>query len=113
MLKGLAQLRSWKTGHVSDGENMMQFTSLQDGYWHSQCTSEAHVQLIAFGSYLEFSIGGHVLLSLVDQTFREGCLGVYLETAQLELSDVELRRMRLPYQSDDLPFFELRASNAP
>ena len=49
MLKGggtTSQLEN--RGLVSDGENMMQFASLQDGYWHSQGTSEMHVQVIAF-----------------------------------------------------------------
>lgn len=101
LLKGVAQLRSWKTGPVTDGENMLQFKSLQNGYWHSQCADAARVQLIAFGSYLEFSVNGYVLLSMVDQSFEEGLAGFYLETAKLRLSDVQLERMRSPRQSDD------------
>lgn len=101
LLKGVAQLRSWKTGLERSGEQMMQFASLQSGYWYSKRHGEAEVQLIAFGSYIEFSINGRVVLSLADQTFENGLLGVYLETAHLELSQVSLNHMRSPYQSDD------------
>jgi len=80
---------------------MMQFSSLQSGYWHSQKSGEAEIQLIVFGSYLELSIDGRVILSLADQTFEQGLLGVYLESAHLELSNVSLHHMQLPFQSDD------------
>ncbi len=101
LLKGVAQLRSWKTGPTGSGEEMMQFRSLQAGYWYSEAPGHANVQLLTFGSYLEFSIDGRVILSLADQTFHEGLLGVYLETAHLELYDVRLNRLHPPYQSDE------------
>jgi beta-fructofuranosidase len=101
LLKGVAQLRAWKTGPVGSGEHVMQFGTLQSGYWHSDPPNEARVQLLTFGSYIEFSVNGRVILSLVDRSFTKGLLGVYLETAHLDLSNVELHRMRSPYQSDD------------
>jgi beta-fructofuranosidase len=101
LLKGVAQLRRWKTGPEGSGELMMEFGALQAGFWYSKNPGSAHMQLIAFGSYIELSINGKVVLSLADQTFHEGFLGVYLETAHLELTEVELHHMRSPYQSDD------------
>jgi len=100
LLKGVAELRAWKTGPEGSGEGMMQFRALQNGSWYTETPGRAHAQLLAFGSYLEFSVDGRILLSLADQTFGMGLVGVYLETAHLELSDVELRRMRSPLQSD-------------
>ena len=101
LLKGVAQLRSWDTGAPASGEHMMQFESLQAGYWFTHHPGEADVQLMAFGSYLELSVNGRVLLSLADQTFTSGLFGLYLETCRLHLSDVSLHRMRSPQQSDD------------
>jgi beta-fructofuranosidase len=101
LLKGVAQLRSWKTGPLGAGEQTMQFRSLQSGFWYSENQGEAHVNLIAFGSYLEFSVNGCVVLSLVDQTFHQGLLGVYLETAHVQLSNVAVHRIRSPHQSDN------------
>ncbi len=101
LLKGVAQLRRWQTGEPGSGEQMMQYRSLQSGHWFSETPGKASVQLIAFGSYLEFSVDGRVVLSLADQTFQRGLLGIYLETAHLELTDVRLNRMRSPRQTDD------------
>lgn len=101
LLKGVAQMRAWKTGPEASGEHMMQFRSLQTGFWYSTTPGEARVQLLAFGSYLELSINDRVILSLADQTFSEGLVGVYLESAHLDLTDIHLHRMASPFQSDE------------
>jgi beta-fructofuranosidase len=101
LLKGVAQLRSWRTGPEGGGEDVMQFRTPQSGYWYTETPGEARVQLLAFGSYLEFCIEGRVILSLADQTFEQGLLGVYLETAHLQVTDLQVRRLRSPSQSDE------------
>lgn len=101
LLKGVAQLRAWGTGADGGGEQMMQFNSLQSGFWYSDDRGRAEVQLIAFGSYFEFSIDGRVILSLADQTFESGSMGVYLETAEVRLSDMNLQRLASPSQTDE------------
>lgn len=101
LLKEIAQLRAWGTGEEGSGEHMMQFESLQSGFWYSKDRNSAEVQLIAFGSYIELSVNGRVILSLADQTFSEGCLGFYLETADVFLEDVHIHRLRSPRQSDE------------
>jgi len=79
----------------------MQFKSLQSGYWFSENRGHAEVQLIVFGSYIEFSIDGRVILTLADQSFKTGLVGVYLETAQVRLSNVHLQRLASPSQTDE------------
>ena len=101
LLKGIAQLRCWETGEAGSGEHMMQFKALQTANWYSQTPGKARVRLIVFGSYCELSIDDRIVLSLADQTFQQGLLGVYLESAHLQLADVRLNRMRSPYQSDE------------
>ncbi len=101
LLKGVAQLRAWHTGEPGSGERMMQFRALQGGNWYSSTPGEANLQLIAFGTYIELSVDDRVILTLADSTFEEGLFGVYLESAQMHLYDVELRRMRDPAQSTD------------
>jgi beta-fructofuranosidase len=101
LLKNVAQLRSWGTGEPASGDRMMEFAALQSGFWYSETPGVAQVELIAFGSYIELSIDGRIILSLADQRFTDGLFGVYLETAHLQLTDVELRHMRPPFQSDD------------
>jgi beta-fructofuranosidase len=99
--KGVAQLRAWGTGEEGSGEHMMQFQSLQSGFWYSQIRTEANVQLIVFGSYIELSINGRVVLSLANKSFDSGQLGIYLETAEVSVSNIQLDRLASPSQTDE------------
>lgn len=99
--KGVAQLRSWGTDCAATGDQMMQFQPLQAGFWYSDTPGKAEVKLIVFGSYIELSVDGRVILSLANQRFQRGHVGLYLETAVLRLSHVALTRLASPSQSDE------------
>lgn len=101
LLKGVAQLRAWGTAADQTGEHMMQFDTLQSGYWFTRGSIEAEISLLTFGSYLELSINGRIVLSLADQRYTRGLAGVYLETASLEVKNLSVRRLRNPEQIDD------------
>lgn len=101
LLKGIAQFRCWGTGPVRSGEDMMRFQSRQAGYWYTDSRHTIDVQLIAFGSYHELSIDDSIVLSLVDATFDEGLLGIYVETADLTVSDLVVDLLEPPTQSDE------------
>ena len=101
LVKGVAQLRAWGTGEDGSGEHMMQFRTLQTGFWYSELRSGASLQLIAFGSYIELSVNGRVVLSLADQSFGSGQLGVYLETAEVRVSELQVDRLASPSQTDE------------
>lgn len=99
--KQIAQLRAWGTGAEGSGEHMMQFQALQAGFWYSERVGEADVVLVQFGSYIELTINGRVILSLVDRRFEEGHLGVYLESAEVRLINTKLIQLRSPAQEPD------------
>ena len=101
LTKGVAQLRAWGTGADGSGEHMMQFESLQSSYWDSSLRTENAFQLIAYGSYIELSIEGRVLLSLADQKFTKGGIGIYVESAQIEVIGPVLETLESPVQSDE------------
>ncbi len=101
LLKGVAQIRAWGTGEAGSRERVMQFRSLQSGFWHTESPTEITIQLIVFGSYIELSIEGRVILSLVDRTFESGQVGVYLETAVLCVHEPRLQRLASPSQTDE------------
>ncbi|QDT04680.1 hypothetical protein K227x_30740 [Rubripirellula lacrimiformis] len=100
MTKGIAQVRAWGTGPDGSGEHMMQFRSLQSGFWQTDLPGRARIELIAYGSYIELSIDGRVILSLADQTYTHGQLGIYAETATMDVTDARLDHLREPAQSD-------------
>ena len=73
----------------------------ESGFGYSDVRTSASVQLIAFGSYLEMSVNGRVVLSLADQSFESGQLGIYVETAAVRVSQMRLDRLDCPRQSDE------------
>lgn len=101
LLKGVAQLRAWGADTGRTGEHIMSFDTLQGAAWHTTTPGEARLSLLVFGSYIELSVDGYLVLSLADQRFARGHVGVYLETACLTVDDLELRRLRSPAQMDD------------
>lgn len=99
LVKGLAQLRDWGARHDLVGEKMMKFRPLQAGYWKAH-KGPVEISIMAFGSYLEMSVEGRVILSLADKEYRSGQFGVYVESATLKLSDVNLETLAPPTQSE-------------
>ncbi|QDV26449.1 glycoside hydrolase family protein [Aureliella helgolandensis] len=101
LMKGIAQMRAWGTGPLHSGEEMMQFQSLQAGYWYAERPRDIEIGLLAFGSYHELSVNGRVVLSLVDATFSRGLVGFYVETADLHVKNLSLESLEPPTQADD------------
>ena len=101
LLKGVASCRSWSTNANVSGDEMMQFTELQAGYWVASNKTKIDLQLISFGSYHELCIDGQVVLSLVDSAFTSGQLGFYVETAKLSITNLKVECLESPTQSDD------------
>lgn len=100
LLKGIAQLRSWGTARDSVGEHMMSFRTLQSGNWVARGDCGEDFSLVVFGSYIELSIGGRIVLSLADLDFQRGLLGVYADSCSLSLTGLKLHPMREPEQRD-------------
>lgn len=124
--KGLAQLRAWKSlaaahedeGHYEGlpapmggpmmggpmagpddglGEHAFKFNSIQSANFLSNREGPWDIELVAYGRYLEFSVDGYVRLTLVDDTFREGRLGFYAETAHICVEDLTLDLLHPPH----------------
>jgi len=101
LLKGVVQLRSWGTDNAATGERMMKFNTLQSGFWYTETPGIADLQLIAWGSYIELSIDQRVVLSLANHDYDQGAVGFYVESAEVELQDLQLDRLEPPSQSDE------------
>ncbi|MEZ6138469.1 MAG: hypothetical protein R3C53_26605 [Pirellulaceae bacterium] len=101
LMKGIAQMRAWGTGPLHSGEAMMEFKTIQAGFWYDEGPRDINFQLLAFGSYHELSVNGRVILSLADTTFDYGLVGFYVETADLQVESLSLVQLEPPTQSDE------------
>ncbi len=99
--KGVAQLRCWGTGPDGSGESMMRFETLQAGYWKNVNPQAVEIVLIVHGSYVELSVDRRVILSLADQTFARGAMGIYVESSRVEVRNPVLECLQTPVQSDE------------
>lgn len=100
LFKGVAQLRAWGSGPNGSGEHMMRFESLQSGYWRVHQRGTADIRLLVYGSYLELSVAGQVILSLADHSFSEGAFGFYAESTELSIKHVAVEMLERPAQTD-------------
>lgn len=100
LFKGVAQARGWGSGPTGSGEDMMQFRSLQSGYWRASQDDWTRGSLVAFGSYIELCVEDRVILSLADHDYSFGRLGVYLESSTAFFRNIELRALSPSMQSD-------------
>ena len=101
LFKGVAQARAWGTGAAGSGEHMMQFRAIQSGYWQVTTPSRAKFRLIAYGSYIELTVSNRVVLSFADHQFTHGAVGYGVESGEAFATNLRLRRLLSPVQSDD------------
>jgi len=100
--KGIAQLRSWGTRVGGTGEGAFQYLPLQSSFYVPHLDPHPFT-LIAYGSYLEFSVDHRVLLTLANEDYSAGRVGFYAESAGLRVLDLKMERLAVspdePYDS--------------
>ena len=95
LLKGLAQIRAWGNNPGGDIENAFIYRQLQANYFVAGGLRPHGFELIAFGDYIELSIDGEVLLSLADDTYRDGAVGFYTEDAHLRVDSMTMEELQI------------------
>jgi beta-fructofuranosidase len=94
--KGLIQIRAWGASGSDRFEEAFRYDSLQANYFLTDRRGVFGFELLAFGRYLEVSLDGRVLLTLADDSYREGAVGFYTESATLCVEDLTLEVMDGP-----------------
>lgn len=94
--KGLAQIRAWGENPVGGIEDAYIYESLQAAYFVPKTEWPISFELVVFGKYIELSLGGYVILSLVDARYREGRVGFYTESGQVQLESTTIEEIRSP-----------------
>ncbi|BAM04583.1 glycoside hydrolase family protein [Phycisphaera mikurensis] len=105
LIKGVAQLRAWGTREGGSVETAFLYHGLQAGYWVSDPAGPWEIQVLSHGMYREVCINGQVLLTLADDTFANGGLGFYTESAALRVEDLVVEELTPPLEEDhQMPF---------
>lgn len=95
-MNGIAQMRAWGANPTPEFEHAFRYKSLQEARFRSSAHGPWQIEVVAHGTYLELSIDGYVVLSLVDDSFICGAVGFYVESATLGLCGVTLETLSRP-----------------
>lgn len=96
LVAGLAQMRAWSANPTPEFDHSFRFEPLQEAIFRGKTSSPWLIEVVAHGTYLEVSIDSYVVLSLVDESFREGAVGFYVESAVLFMHDVTIEELSRP-----------------
>jgi beta-fructofuranosidase len=96
LINGIAQIRAWGANPTPEFEHAFRYVSLQEGHFRGSEANDWDVEIVAHGMYLEMSIGGFIVLSLVDESFLEGAVGFYTESAAVALTNIVIETLSRP-----------------
>lgn len=94
-LRGFTLIRAWGSRPERIFQNYI-YEDLQLATFPPNPHGRYTFSLIRWGSYIELSIDGVVRLTLVDSRFKGRNLGVYVESARIVLSDLQLQALEVP-----------------
>jgi len=100
LVNGIAQIRAWGANPTPEFEHAFRYEPLQEAHFRGSDHGPWQIEVVAHGMYLEFSIDGYVVLSLVDDSFAEGGIGFYTESAAVCLKDLHVETLSRPVTED-------------
>ncbi|MEO8171774.1 MAG: glycosyl hydrolase family 32 [Sediminibacterium sp.] len=95
VLNNQAQIRAWGFNPVNHRQNFI-FNDIQAGFFATAKPDTLHFRLIRFGHYIELSIDGIVILTLMDYTYSNGFIGLYASSAIISLQQSVIRILPAP-----------------
>ena len=101
LIKGVAQVRAWGARDGGSVETAFDYQNLQAGYFVSDSEGPWDLVVLCRGMYLEVSINGFVVLTLVDDAYTHGRVGFYTESAGLRVDGLTLQVLNDPPQEED------------
>jgi beta-fructofuranosidase len=94
-VKAIAQIRYWSNRPGGTVDGAFEYRQLQEAF-HVSKPGPIPFLLISFGSYIELSVHGEVMLSLSDDRRQQGRVGFYVESAQVRVTDLAMETLYTP-----------------
>lgn len=94
-VKAIAQIRYWSSRPGGILDEAFEYSQLQAAF-HVSKEGPIPFLLISFGSYIELSVHGDVILALSDDRRQGGRVGFYVESAQVRITDLEMEVLYMP-----------------
>jgi beta-fructofuranosidase len=94
--KGLAQIRAWGERPNGGIEDAFIHEILQATYFVPKTDWPITFELLAFGKYIELSIGGYIVISLADEHYQRGRVGFYTEGGHIHINNITIETLESP-----------------
>ena len=94
-VKAIAQIRYWSSRPGGTVDDAFEYRQLQAAF-HITKPGPIPFLLISFGTYIELSLHGDVILALSDDRRQEGRVGFYVESAEVRITDLEMELLDRP-----------------
>jgi len=89
VINGYVKIRAWGFNEL-DVHNNFIHTSLQANHFKPPSDNSLAFQVIRYGGYFELSLNGRVVLTLIDDKYTHGLMGIYLSSCRVRLLDSQI-----------------------
>lgn len=96
LINGTAQMRAWGANPTPEFEHAFRYEPLQEASFRGNPQGPWNIEVLAHGAYIEVSIDGYVVLSLVDESYLSGGVGFYAESAAVGVQDIVIQTLSMP-----------------
>jgi len=112
--KGYAQLRRWGANLHPEFEHAFDYETLQSGNFLTHDPRKTwSIEIVAHGTYIEFSMNEQVTLCIADDTYCCGRVGFYTESAKVRLEDITLETLHRAMAEQEAVYTSTRHSEMP
>ncbi len=114
LVKGYAQLRRWGANPHPEFEHAFHYETLQTGNFMTHDPRKTwDIEIVAHGTYIEFSMNGQVTLCVADDAYGAGRLGFYTESAKVRLEAVVVENLHRTVAEEESVYTTTRHSETP
>lgn len=89
---GLAQIRAWGFNPNNIQHNFV-FNNIQSNIFKTIAPNTFRFSLIRYGNYIELSVDGVIVLTLIDYTYSGNQVGIYSASSSIEISNFEWNQL--------------------
>lgn len=100
---GLAQIRAWGFNPNNNQHNFV-FNNIQSNIFKTLAPNTFRFSLIRYGHYIELSVDGVIILTLIDYTYTGAYVGLYSASSSIKLSNFQwnhLSSVEMEYASQE------------
>lgn len=95
VVNGLVNIRSWGFNPLNSRQNFV-YNDIQSAVFAIHGKKSIYFRLIRYGNYIELSVDGLLILTLMDYAFSGNGMGLYSSSSTITLEDAKVMLLPIP-----------------